>query len=67
MSKIKNIVQGHYNLATNTTIKDEKKRLEACASCEFKNNSPKYWCKFCSCNMPAKIKAPGAKCPKNKW
>ncbi len=76
MSKLKQILEGWKNLA----IKDEEvekialPRLEICSQCEQNSSYPEEltlmsYCKGCGCNLNAKTRCVGCKCPEpfNKW
>ena len=66
MAEFKNIIVGFTNLLTGKETPQEQKRLKICGGCPLLNKKTKR-CKECGCYMPAKVKAPAAKCPKNKW
>jgi hypothetical protein len=67
MSKVKDMYDGFTNLWAGKEIPGEKQRILTCRKCPFFKPATKHWCKKCSCNMPAKVKAPNAKCPIKKW
>lgn len=65
MKKISNIVTGFTNLVTGRTIPQENKRMSICKKCPSFREDKR--CEMCGCYMPAKVKAPKATCPQNKW
>lgn len=60
-----NIFVGFKNLLIGKVTPEAKKRWEICTKCP--NLTPNASCKLCGCYMPAKVKAPRAKCPLKKW
>jgi len=65
MSEFKNIFTGFKNLITGKETPQEKQRLEICKKCP--NLKKTNRCGICGCYMPAKVKAPQARCPIKKW
>ncbi len=65
MSQIRDIYTGFKNLFTGKETINEKKRLSICAKCPHLKKSKR--CAKCGCYMPAKVKAPMARCPIGKW
>ena len=66
MSKLSQIIEGWSNhIFDNPEVKQlAEARAKICASCpENKSNI----CNSCGCYIPAKVKAPQATCPKDKW
>ena len=68
MGLFKNLFTGYSNLLMGNEPPQEKHRREVCNTCSFrKKEKTNNWCTQCPCYMPAKVKSPGAKCPKKKW
>lgn len=65
---LNDIYTGWKNFITGKETPDEKKRKEICKTCMYREKrKTNNWCTQCPCYMPAKVKAPKAKCPKRKW
>lgn len=67
MGVLNNVVVGFKNLLTGKETPTEKKRILTCQGCKHFTKGKNHWCGKCPCYMPAKVKAPGAKCPIRKW
>ena len=67
MSILKDIFVGYRNLITGKETATEKKRIQTCQACPHFTTGKTRWCGKCPCNMEAKVKAPGARCPIRKW
>lgn len=65
MGQITNIIVGFKNLLTGKETPKEKERLKICAKCPHLQSNKR--CGKCGCYVPAKVKAPDAKCPIRKW
>ena len=65
MSTILNIVEGYRKLLMNDVTPKAEKRAETCDKCEFKTKL--NTCSICKCYLPAKVRADGSNCPKDKW
>lgn len=62
MSKI---LTGFLNLMLGRKTPQDERRARICSGCKFLRANKT--CSVCNCYMPAKVKSPKAKCPKNKW
>jgi len=65
MARLINMLVGYKNLLTGKETPQEEKRLKKCGRCPHLKKTKV--CGKCGCYMPAKVKAPQARCPIKKW
>lgn len=70
MDKLEEILNGWKNyIFPNKKVEElAKKRISICLNKQIcKKLSNRNYCGICNCYMPAKVRNPKSKCPKNYW